>query len=1507
MNKRILALPALLVGTAVSGAETVWTAENPSDWGIKNSAPLQSSQRLISAKSFKVDPDKKYTLSGEFRLTGAENPRPFYFGFMPMTAEGRRIEAANLRQVPKTDLAEMAESAAQGTTEVILKKAPSWPTSKRNLLIAFNAKEDGADLPNFSIVQTKSIRHSGDRTIVTLASPLRTGYKAGTPVRLQAYGNSFLYTAAGGRKKLSGEWQKFTGTIQFDSGREPWYRGTAQAKVIVLPSAAKGTLEFRNVSVTAEKADSVFVREGEADTVRQGAVITVSDSAESAQYRPGSMYDGKKDTAWLTGGAQSEHDIDIHWFCRNMNVSGIMIDFTPVEFKYRYQYSYLSYLNGFNGPSYQGTSGLPEKITLDIKQDGKWHTMGNYPVKGKVFHLRFAKPEKDIQRLRISFAADPEHRVAIREIMLPGTPTGNAVNSIPSFSAAGSVYIWPTETLNDMPHTKPVQAFFRTLFAVKPGKKPVEAVLTAAAYNQAVFYLNGKKLLETPPLPLMAKPKAARIRIPGSELKKDNLLAFHAEKLDTAGGLIGVIFQLVVKYDDGSKQTIVSNAKTTVCASEESTGWKTALKGFEDWKPVRGRYLSGAYPSGGYWAVDFSEPCCDDEVELTACRLIPAVPKCGEKYRLELDFDIAEPLKHDYDITARYGWLPNHITDNFMLGTAVTRPGEGLCKGDRGKKQCVITGTWIEEVSPTLPVRLAVSNAKQQAFIRSKLGQMTTGAVEGQLDLRLGAKMPVLPPGFPKAELRNGRFHIDGKPAGAFFYSDNNLTAGKVADQLDSQALQMVRVGPTGSYVIAGAKKRKSFHDHYIACFEECAEYALSKNPDTKFMLVIPLDPDPEWLFEHPDEQIELGDGSRLMGLYNNRGKGTLQVRASMGSQAYRKLIRENLTELFTRLKEHRYAHSVAAVAFAAGLAYENNWGVDRYDFTKGPRRRDNSLAGDFGPASRVSLVRFLKKRYGSDEKWAAAWKLPKDAKLDELLSLAAWPQERIQKIMLWKDRPADRFIFRDGRLEGRAAEDLNEFSSLQRSLTLLEAAGAIKKVSDKSLIIGSYAGYVFPQLTNNPTGSSVYSGHAAAKILRESPDFDFFSSPQWCHTLDLPVFYSVLNDSLQLYGKIYIAEGDIRTHSAAFGSLYSRKSMVSQLRKIAGLMLAKNFGGWFLGWSYSVAGPKGVRFFSDPAILTELKNLRECSVLPPVEQPDPDSRIALLVSEQSSWFMDLMSPANTVHAMLTYKNLHKFLRTGAGCDIMALEDLPQLVRTGKLKQYRFVAFYNAFHLDAELRKLINSKVKSEGRMVLFFYAPGFHDDSFNLKKSSVSPEGIADLLGVSKVDMLREAHLIGAHWKNAGDSDISIWWDKGQTSLFTNEIGPVFWLSDGSNLEKLAHLRIDGKNQPDKIAAAKIKGKNHTVVYVAVPDIPQDVLNRLVRESGTRISADGSVIVNIGRGFLTVTNSGDAREITLKAPYKANWIELPENRQKASAVTELTLPFEKEETRLFRLIPCAD
>ena len=95
------------------------------------------------------------------------------------------------------------------------------------------------------------------------------------------------------------------------------------------------------VSVSAWAGEAIM-QDGESDVVRNGAVISVSDSAEVIQYRPASMYDGKAETAWLTGAAQDDHDIDIHWFKKNVSLSGVWLDFTPVTYKYQKHYSYLS-------------------------------------------------------------------------------------------------------------------------------------------------------------------------------------------------------------------------------------------------------------------------------------------------------------------------------------------------------------------------------------------------------------------------------------------------------------------------------------------------------------------------------------------------------------------------------------------------------------------------------------------------------------------------------------------------------------------------------------------------------------------------------------------------------------------------------------------------------------------------------------------------------------------------------------------------------------------------------------------------------------------------------------------------------------------------------------------------------------------------------------------------------------------------------------------------------------
>ena len=1506
MKKRVLF--CLLAAGCALEAKDVWQAAVPEDWSIRkpviNGQKVfvhKSGQSLIASKSIKVSSDKKYIISGDFRLTGAKTPGPLYFGFVPCNKDNKEFGFQHVSKIKGTSLATVAQNAQAGDTQIILKKSISWPVKKGSYVLALNAKSDDTDLPNLDIVSVKSIRHEDSKTVVTLTKKLTKNVAKDSLVRLQGYGASFLYAGCAG-KKISDTWQTFKGEISFDTGKVCWLPGTAFAKVAFWSIAKTGNIEFRNIKVEEVATSMAVILPNQINiaTKNSGAVVTVSDSAEADIYRPASMYDNNEKTAWLSGAVQNDHDIEINWFNSNVTAGGIFLNFTPVGYQYKETVGYLSHLSGYKPKSYKGTSTLPKKIKIEVKQYNKWKTLGEFPVNNTLFYYRFPQILHDVQRIKVSFNATVNKRVAIREIQISGS-LGNknkALRNVPTFSSSGAYFIWAGGATTPIPTNQKVSAYFRTLFKMQ-GKEPIEAVLSAAAYNKAEIFLNGKSVLVTAFTIPESKPQVNRVNIPISLLKEENLLACRTDKIDISSGLHGVAYQLVIKCKDGSFIVAASNGKTTTSSLKLEPNWNTQLAGFSQWKMAHNRYFSRGYPAD-YWALDYSEPFFSDEVELVSWKLEPKIPVPGQRYKLELEFNIPKALKKNYVVSARFGQLPVELYASFAMGATCTEPGESLYATEKGTKKVVLTGSWPEEVPNALPCRIAVANGKEQAFIKTVQGKMLSGPIAGQVELLLGEKLVTLPKDFPKGQLKDSIYYLDGKRQGLFFFGANKLSAGQVADQLDNQAIQMLRIGRMS--FVTDQENMQSSQDTYVKVFEMIAQYSLQKNPNTKFMLVLSIDPLADWLFNNPDEQIELGDGSRLMGFYNNRGTGNLQVRASMASEKYRQLVYDSVYKLISRIRKHPYANSVVAVAIAAGLAHENNWGVDRYDFTKGKRTRNSSMTGDFGVAARKALVKFLQKRYKTNDAWVKAWKLDKDAKFSDLLSFSTWSHQRIQNIMLWRDRPQDRFIFRDGQKDGRSAEDLNEFCSLQRAEMMLVTAKAVKDASARRLLVGGYAGYVFPQLINNPVGSSVYSGHAAAKMLRESNNFDYFSSPQWCHSLDLPIFYSVLNDSLRLYGKTFIVEGDIRTHSAAFGGMYSRKYMVSQLRKVSGLMLAKRFGAWFLGWSYSFSGPQGVRFFSDSALLSELKNLRENSALEPLPY-EKGNRIALLVSEQSSYFMDLMSPANTVHARLLYRNLHKFLRTGAGCDIMALEDLPQLVKTGRLNDYKFVAFYNAFHLNKELRSIINTKVKADNRTVLFFYAPGYHDDSFNKNGSSLSTAGIANLIGVDKVAMIPKDYIIGAQWKNGEKVDCDIWWDKNQIETFSQKIGPVFYLPQDAKVENFAALRLDGKVNNDKIAAAKIKKKDHTVFYVAVPDIPQDMLNSLVKESGTVIAADGKVIVNCGAGYLTVTNQDKNRNVTLKAVDNFDWYEMPGNIKRASNTNKLVLPFKYNETRLFRLV----
>ena len=606
--------PAAVQKTAAVDVGGTWKAVNAADWTGKVSMDADGvlkadpAGRYLTKSAIKVEPGKKYTLSGEFRLVGAAKKSAFYLGFMPLTEDGKRIEAHYYRKRAGLEMSEVAVAAASGAKEITVKKVPSWQSLKSgdNYLFALNAADNDSDLPNFNVVTGKVV-NSGDKIVVKLVKPLNIALAAGSKVRIHAYGASFLYTSSAGGG-LPENWQKFSGTIQFDKGAVRWAPGTVRAHVVILPVGRGGTLEFRNVTVTEDKADLAILRDGEVNMARRLAIIEVSDSGEKPQYRPGSMYDGKEQTAWITGAAQNDHDIEVHWYKSNVTLSGVFLDMTPVSYDYKKDYSYLSHLAGVIPESYRGKTTLPKEIKIEYKQYGKWQTIGNFPVTGNHFFCPFSRKLSDIQRLRLSFDTKNNERVAVREIQIAGTPGAGAdtLRYVPSITSHGSFFIWVPEASKMVPHDKAITGHFRTPFTLA-GKKPVEAILSAAAYNQAEFFLNGKKLYRTPLTVSESKPKISCFNVPVSLLKDQNVFAAVAHKTDMAGGMYGVIYQLAIRYADGTIQRVASSGQTTRCSLAPAANWDTQFGGFENWNKAHNRFGSHGYP-GDFWSTDFSEP-----------------------------------------------------------------------------------------------------------------------------------------------------------------------------------------------------------------------------------------------------------------------------------------------------------------------------------------------------------------------------------------------------------------------------------------------------------------------------------------------------------------------------------------------------------------------------------------------------------------------------------------------------------------------------------------------------------------------------------------------------------------------------------------------------------------------------------------------------------------------------------------------------------------------------------
>jgi hypothetical protein len=195
-------------------------------------------QEVLGMAPIPVDPEKTYELSGWFKAAG-DKPSTLYFGLMPLDKNMKRIEPHQVFVIAGSDTV-LAEACQKSDTVIKIKDGAKWQVIKDCGVVAFDTDPAGglADLPNAntSSFGITAVEKKDGYWEVSLAKPCGKDYPAGTAVREQRAGGSYIYSAAAD-KKIPTQWTQLAGSVKGTAKGHSncqFWPGTAFVRIAVL-------------------------------------------------------------------------------------------------------------------------------------------------------------------------------------------------------------------------------------------------------------------------------------------------------------------------------------------------------------------------------------------------------------------------------------------------------------------------------------------------------------------------------------------------------------------------------------------------------------------------------------------------------------------------------------------------------------------------------------------------------------------------------------------------------------------------------------------------------------------------------------------------------------------------------------------------------------------------------------------------------------------------------------------------------------------------------------------------------------------------------------------------------------------------------------------------------------------------------------------------------------------------------------------------------------------------
>ncbi|NUQ01086.1 MAG: hypothetical protein HUU35_14655 [Armatimonadetes bacterium] len=769
-----------------------------------------------------------------------------------------------------------------------------------------------------------------------------------------------------------------------------------------------------------------------------------------------------------------------------------------------------------------------------------------------------------------------------------------------------------------------------------------------------------------------------------------------------------------------------------------------------------------------------------------------------------------------------------------------------------------------------LPLTINLTRPEGAVGLDSPLPGAVADAYGLHLTVPIAKPAPVPTRDFPRCEVKsvNGAptILIDGQPTPPILWASSYGSLDRYLSY-GASGIKLFRPYIDGAPIPAPGEEEETaawWHaavDHLLAS-------AVAADPEVKLLPIITMDPHPQWLFDHPDEQMVSARGTIVIPLglqVPDRG----QVRPTFMSTAWRRDGAEGLQRLVTFLRGRPYAGNLIGIWFFAGRAGENYWGGNELnlfineqgDYDAVPRERWDS--GDFSMAARVVFRRWLKEKYGTDEALRRAWRRD-DLGLDDILDPARFRREEIAGLLTGAV-PAG--AVRDPRQPGVGTLPMDYYQCMSEAMidSFASWGKAVKEASDNRLLTGCYYSYGVAQLYTHVPG---FFGHTAMAKATRTPYLDGYSSPSdySYRRAGQEVFAYNVTDSLRLHNKLHFYEYDSRTHLANIEpKTYSEEETVEAWKRDVANALARQSAWWWYEFAEGQTGPNARPWFDDPAIRQVARRAKwayEQSLKLPGRTPS--AQIAVFYHGESIPAMDLFPPGQPINLGIIETLWHQLPRLGAPFDFYNLADLPALTERGLLRQYRLCLFLNPFYLTEQERGWVEA-CRGGGRTLAWLWGPGLaRADGPRQGLDASNVAALTGLPGIRALDQRLEPtwRVTAQHALTAGLAtgfELAPRPLSGMWGRFGNVIGPLLYVDPNADpqTQVLGRHVTDGQLRAELGAWAvrdgRRGGEGYASVYFAVPTVPAAILRNLARFAGVHLYRESDDLVYASAQFAAV------------------------------------------------------